>query len=94
MTVLPTLLAQSAQYAYPKSDYWPILVQWLLPLIPVIAFYILIFVCVWKAAKYFNSAMREQKLLRMGMCKLAEEVHLLRKEMNGDKKQASSTESA
>ena len=93
MTVLPTLLAQAAQYAYPKSDYWPILVQWLLPLIPVIAFYIPIFVCAWKAAKYFSSAVREQKLLRMEMGKLAEEVHLLRKEMNSDKKQATSDES-
>lgn len=99
MIVLPILLAQAGQYASPKSEYWLNLIQWILPLTPVIAFYIriafyiLIAVCIWRAAKYFSSAVREQKLLRMEMGKLAEEVHLLRQEIKGDNKQASSHES-
>jgi hypothetical protein len=54
----------------------------------LIFFYIPLVVCIWRAAKYFGNAGTEQKLLRIEMGKLAEEVQLLRKEMNGDKKQA------
>jgi hypothetical protein len=92
MIVIPTLLAQAGQYASHKTDYGLILIQWFLPLFPI-AFCVLLAVCIWRAARYFGSAGQEQKLLRIEMGKLAEEVHLLRKDMNGDKKQATSIES-
>jgi len=92
MIVLTTLLGQSEQYTSYKTDICLIIIQWLLPLI-TIAFCILLAVCIWREAKYFGSATIEQKLLRIEMGKLAEEFHLLRKEMKGDKKQASSIES-
>jgi hypothetical protein len=61
-----------------------VFILWL-PAIFGIAFYILIAFCIYRAAKYFSSATREQKLLRMEMGKLAEEVHLMRQELKGDK---------
>ena len=93
MIVLATLLGQAEQHASYKTDICLIIIQWLLPLI-TIAFCILLAICIWRATKYFGSATIEQKLLRIEMGKLAEEFHLLRKEMKGSKKQASSTESA
>ena len=92
MIVLTTLLAQAEQYASHKTDYWLIFIQWLLPLIPI-AFCILLAVCIWRATKYFGSAAKDQKLLRIEAGKLAEEVHLLRQEVSGDKKQVTSIES-
>ena len=88
MIVLATLLAQIEQYASPTSAHWLILIQWILP-----AFYILLAVCLWRAAKYFGIGAKERKLLRMETGKLAEEVHLLRQELEGGKKRATSTES-
>jgi hypothetical protein len=93
MIIIPTLLAQAEQYASHKTDIWLILIQWVLELIPI-AFYILLAVCIWRAAKYFGIAGKEQKLLRIEMGKLAEEFHLLRQEMKGGRKQVSSTESS
>lgn len=93
MIVLPVILAQAEHYGSIKTDIWLILSQWVLPLIPGIAFCILLAVCIWRATKFFGSAAKEQKLLRIEMGKLAEEVRLLRQEMNGDVRQASSTES-
>ena len=93
MIILPTLLAQAEQYASDKADYGIILIQWILPLIPI-AFCILLAVCIWRATKYFGSAAKEQKLLRIEMGKLAEEVRILGQEMKGGKKQVPSTESA
>ena len=93
MIVLATL-AQTGQYTQPNSTYWLLFIQWIVLLIILIAFIIPLVICIWRAAKYFGSATIEQKLLRIEMGKLAEEVHLLRKEMKGDKKQASSIESA
>ena len=92
MTFLATL-GQTVQYIQPKSTYWLLFIQWIVPLIILIFFYIPLVICIWRAAKYFGSAGKEQKLLRIEMGKLAEEVHLLRKDMNGDKKQATSIES-
>jgi len=86
-------LAQTVQYTQPKSTYWLLFIQWIVPLIILIFFCIPFVVCIWRAAKYFATAGTEQKLLRIEMGKLAEEVHLLRQEMNGDKKQATSIES-
>ena len=46
---------------------------------------VLLIVCLFLASRYFLHANREQKLIRMDMGKLAEEVHLLRREMKHDK---------
>jgi len=46
---------------------------------------VLLITCLFLASKYFLHAKREQKLIRMDMGKLAEEVHLLRQQINTDK---------
>ena len=84
MTVPTILLAQAEQCASPVSAHRLILVHWILP-IPIAAFCILLAVCIWRAAKYFGIATKEQKLLRMEMGKSAEELHLLRRELKQDK---------
>ena len=84
MIVLATS-AQTGQYTPPNSMYWVLVIQWIVPLIALIAFYIPLVVCIYRAAKYFGSATREQKLLRIEMGKLAEEMHLLRQELKGEK---------
>jgi hypothetical protein len=80
------ILAQAGQYQQHNGISWLLLIQWILPLVYAIfaiLFYILFAVCIWRAAKYFGSAVNEQKLLRLEMGKLAEEMHLLRQEMKG-----------
>lgn len=79
-----TMLSQANQYAAPNHDNWLILVQWILP-IPIAAFYVLLAVCIWRAAKYFGIAGKGQKLLRIETGKLAEEVYLLRRELKQTK---------
>ena len=91
--ILFATLAKVEQYTPPNSMYWLLFIQWIVPLIALIAFFIPLAVCIWRAAKYFGSATREQKLLRIEMGKLAEEVNLLRQDMKDGKKQPSSTES-
>ena len=85
MIVFPIFFAQAEQSTSSGMDYGLILIQWLLPLIPCTAFCILLAVCIWRAAKYFGTATKEQKLLRIEMGKLAEEVHLLRQEIKDNK---------
>jgi hypothetical protein len=93
MMVYTTLLAQAGRYTPPTGPiFWRIFIAWL-PALFIIPFYILLAVCIYRAAKYFGSAGREQKLLRMEMSKLAEEVHLLRQELEGGSPQKSLTES-
>ena len=41
----------------------------------------LVIICLIRVARYFGSAGKEQKLMRMEMGKLAEEVHLLRQQI-------------
>ncbi len=82
--VYTTLLMQAGKYALPHSSFWRNFI-FFLPAIIGIAFYSLLAFCIYRAVKYFSSATREQKLLRMEMGKLAEEVHLLRQEMKGTK---------
>ncbi len=41
----------------------------------------LIIIALWRIGRYFRSAGTEQKLTRMELGKLAEEVHLLREEL-------------
>lgn len=54
-----------------------------------LAFYVFIFtlvvMCLIDVTRYFSTAGKEQKLIRMELGKLAEEVHLLRQEMKGTK---------
>ena len=52
---------------------------------------VLLITCLFLASRYFLHAKREQKLIRMDMGKLAEEVHLLRREIKGDKSHDAST---
>ncbi|UCF14393.1 MAG: hypothetical protein JSW59_13345 [Phycisphaerales bacterium] len=80
MIALGILATQAEQYAQHNSAHWLILTQWILPL-PIAALYVLLAVCIWRAAKYFGIAGKEHKLLRIETGKLAEEVHLLRREL-------------
>lgn len=47
--------------------------------------FVLLIICLFLASRYFLHANREQKLIRLDMGKLAEEVHLLRRELKHDK---------
>lgn len=51
----------------------------------------LIIICLIRVSRYFLSAGKEQKLIRMEVGKLAEEVHLLRQELKGSKNNDRST---
>ncbi|TKJ38693.1 MAG: hypothetical protein CEE38_03030 [Planctomycetes bacterium B3_Pla] len=55
----------------------------------ILAAYVFIFalviICLIRVARYFRNAGKEQKLIRMDVGKLAEEVHLLRRELKQDK---------
>ena len=50
----------------------------------------LVIICLVRVARYFRTAGKEQKLIRMELGKFAEEVHLLRQELKGDKDNDSS----
>jgi hypothetical protein len=45
----------------------------------------LIIICLIRVARYFRDAGKEQKLIRMELGKVAEEVHMLRKGMKDSK---------
>lgn len=53
----------------------------------------LIIICLIRVARYFKNAGNEQKLIRMELGKVAEEVHLLRQEMKEGKVSDSSGKS-
>jgi hypothetical protein len=53
----------------------------------------LIIICLLRVSRYFMSAGKEQKLIRMELGKLAEEVHLLRQNLKDDKDTDSSDKS-
>ena len=72
-------------------SFWKIFLLWA-PAILGIAFWGLLAFCIYRAAKYFSSSTREQKLLRMEMGKLVEDVRLLRQEMTDGKDSDSSAE--
>ena len=59
-----------------------------------LAFYVFIFIlavmCLVDVTRYFSTAGKEQKLTRMELGKIAEEVHLLRQELKGNKDNDSS----
>jgi len=50
----------------------------------------LVIICLVRVSRYFRTAGNEQKLIRMELGKFAEEVHLLRQELKGDKDSDSS----
>lgn len=52
-------------------------------------FFALIIICLIRISRYFLTAGKEQKLIRMEIGKLAEEVHLLRHELKGGGKDSS-----
>ena len=68
---------------------------WLLPvMLAAYAFiFALIIICLIRVSTYFRTAGKEQKLIRMELGKVAEEVHLLRQELKGEQKDTSSTQS-
>ncbi|MHC4647831.1 MAG: hypothetical protein ACYTBJ_20405 [Planctomycetota bacterium] len=45
----------------------------------------LVIICLVRASRYFMNAGKEQKLIRMELGKLAEEVHQLRHQLGGEK---------
>ena len=53
----------------------------------------LVIVCLIRVSRYFLTAGKEQKMIRMELSKLAEEVHLIRQELKDRKEQNSSTKS-
>jgi hypothetical protein len=53
----------------------------------------LIIICLIRVSRYFMSAGKEQKLIRMELGKLAEEVHLLRQNLKDDENTDSSDKS-
>ena len=68
---------------------------WLLPvMLAAYAFiFALIIICLIRVSTYFRTAGKEQKLIRMELGKVAEEVHLLRQELKGEQKDTPSTQS-
>ena len=65
------------------------------PIIILISYafiFALIIICLIRVARYFRNAGNEQKLIRMELGKLAEEVHLLRQEMKDGKVNHTSAE--
>jgi hypothetical protein len=57
--------------------------------VAMLALYVFIFalviICLIRVARYFGNAGKEQKLIRLELGKVAEEVHLLRQELISDK---------
>ncbi len=62
-----------------------------------LAFYVFIFIlavmCLVDVTRYFSTAGKEQKLIRMELGKIAEEVHILRQKLENGKEQKTLTES-
>jgi len=60
----------------------------IIPLI-VLGIYVFLFalviICLIRIARFFSTAGKEQKLIRMELGKVAEEVHLLRRKLEGEK---------
>lgn len=60
-------------------------------LIAYVIILVLLIICLFLVSRYFWNAGKEQKLIRLDVGKLAEEVHLLRREIKGDKSHDAST---
>ena len=52
----------------------------------------LVIICLVRVSRYFRTAGKEQKLIRMELGKVAEEVHLLRQELKDSKDSVSSAQ--
>ena len=83
LTVLLGQVGENAPSTSPQAGHWLLVFQWLMPLIGLV-FFCLLFICVYRAAKFFDGAGKEQTLLRIEIGKLSEEVHLLRQEIKSD----------
>ena len=70
--------------AAPRSPIIPLFLT-----LAMIGFYVFLFslviICLIRIARFFKNAGNEQKLIRFELGKVAEEVHLLRQEMKGEK---------
>ena len=55
------------------------------PFLGLVAFAAFVIFCIHRIGKFFDSGRKEQKLIRMELSKLAEEVHLLRQELKDGK---------
>jgi hypothetical protein len=53
--------------------------------------YALVIICLIRIVRYLGTAGKEQKLIRFELGKVAEEVHLLRQELKGEKGNSSPT---
>jgi Na+-driven multidrug efflux pump len=53
----------------------------------------LVIICLIRASRYFMNPGKEQKLIRMELGKLAEEVHQLRHQLGGEKGANTSSQS-
>jgi hypothetical protein len=63
------------------------------PVVNTLWIFALVIICLIRVSTYFRTAGKEQKLIRMELGKVAEEVHLLRQELKGGKKTDSSSQS-
>ncbi len=52
----------------------------------------LVIICLVRVSRYYRTAGKEQKLIRMELGKVAEEIHLMRQELKGDKDSDSSAQ--
>ena len=70
--------------APPRSPLGPIITT--VVALGIYAFLIgLVIICLIRIARFFRTAGKEQQLIRLELGKVAEEVHLLRQELKGDK---------
>ena len=81
--IVDTLLSAQGQSEHIRNP-WPFL--------GLVAFAAFVIFCVHRIGKFFDSGRKEQKLIRMELGKLAEEVHLLRQELKGGKENDSSAQ--
>jgi len=65
-------------------------------LIVIVAYafiFAVVIICLIRVSRYFLTAGKEQKLMRIEIGKLAEEIHLIRQKLEGEKEKESSAES-
>ncbi len=82
------LLAAATELVTRAPDKPRIFMTWLPALIGIAVYafiFTLIIICLIRLVKYLGNARNEQKLMRMELGKLAEEVHLIREEIKGKK---------
>lgn len=75
--IVDALLSAQGQSEQHMRNPWPFL--------GLVAFAAFVIFCIHRIGKFFDSGRKEQKLIRMELGKLAEEVHLLRQELKDTK---------